>query len=135
MSAPPIPEALAALAGQRGVPTGTWSLHGKLDLRIDDRIRVKARPGRRPNEVVFEARLGELPASAEDCGALLTRVMLHVTAGAADHIGTITISADGRQLLLQALVNGADATRFDASLESFLNELDRWIAVVGAEHS
>jgi hypothetical protein len=133
MTAPPIPTALASLAEQRGVPTAAWALHGKLDLRIDERIRVKLRPGRRPNDVVLEARLGELPSSPSECETVLVRVMLHATAGAAGQLAAIVLSPDGRQLLLQAVLNGSDADRFDTEVETFLNELDRWIAVVGAK--
>jgi hypothetical protein len=59
--------------------------------------------------------------------------MLHVTAGAAQQTATIVVSADGRQLLLQAVLDGSHPDRFDIAVESFLNELDRWVAVVGAK--
>ena len=133
MSAPPVPTALASLAEQRGVATTAWAQRGKLDLRIDDRIRVKFRPGRRAQDVVLEARLGELPSRPDECEARLARVMLHVTAGAAQQTATIAVSADGRQLLLQAVLDGSNPDRFDIAVEAFLNELDRWIAVVGAK--
>ena len=133
MTAPPIPTALASLAAQRGVPTTEWALHGKLDLRIDERIRVKLRPGRRPNDVVLEARLGELPSSPSESETVLARVMLHATAGAAEQLATLVLSPEGRQLLLQAVLNGSDADRFDTEVETFLNEPDRWIAAVGAK--
>jgi hypothetical protein len=135
MTASPIPTALASLAEQRGVSTTAWALHGKLDLRIDDRIRVKLRPGRRPNDVVLEARLGELPSNRSECETELARVMLRATAGVAKQLATIVLSPDGRQLLLQAVLNGSDTERFDTEAETFLNELDRWIAVVGANKS
>lgn len=133
MTAPPVPPALASLAEQRGVHTDAWALRGTLDLRIDARTRIKLLPGRRPNEVMLEARLGALPAAHKECEALLARVMLRVTAGASDQLGTIAVCAAGDQLLLQAMLDGADADRFDAGVETFLNELDRWNAVVGAK--
>lgn len=133
MSAPPIPAALASLAAQRGVPTSSWAAHGKIDLRIDARVRVKLRPGRRPEDVVLEARLGQLPLSDTESETLLARVMLHATAGAAEQLATVVLSPDARQLLLQALLDGSDADRFNLGVETFLNELDRWLAVVGAK--
>ncbi len=57
--------------------------------------------------------------------------MLRVTAGAGRRLGTVTLSPNGRQLLLQAELR-ADAARFDADLEAFFNEIDYWKAVVEA---
>jgi Tir chaperone protein (CesT) family len=135
MSAPPVPTALASLAQRRGVSTAPWAQQGRLSLRIDARVRVKFMPGRRPQDVVLEARFGQLPTSPEESETLIARVMLHATAGSSEQLATVVLSPDGRQLLLQALLDGSDQNRFDSSVATFLNELDRWIAVVGANKS
>jgi hypothetical protein len=135
MTAPPLPEALALLAHKRGVNTDAWDSRGNLNLRIDDRVRIKLSSGRRPQEVMLEARIAELPATPAAGEALLARAMLHVTAGAALQVGVLVLPPDGHQLLLQAGLDGSDPERFETALAHFLNELDRWIAVVGAEQS
>ncbi len=135
MTAPPLPEALALLAQKRGVNTDAWDTRGNLNLRIDDRVRIKLHPGRRPQDVVLEARVAELPATPAEDETLLARVMLHVTAGAGKQAGVLVVSADGRQLLLQAVLDGSELELLDSGLESFLNEVDRWIAVVGVKQS
>jgi Tir chaperone protein (CesT) family len=131
MSLTALPEALAKLAHQRGLSSRAWYERGRLDLRVDERKRVKLKPGRRAGEVVIEAKLVELPAAADVAEALLARVMLHVTANASQQVGVVALSQDGRRLLLQALVDGADVDAFERALESYLNEFDRWLAVVG----
>jgi len=125
-----IPEALSKLVLQRGVSSRAWFERGRLDLRVDDSSRVRLSPGRRASEVVLEAKLGVLPSEPVECEALLARVLLHVTANAGQQVGIVTISADGRRLLLQASVDGSDVEGFDVALEKYLNEIDRWLVIV-----
>jgi hypothetical protein len=130
MSSPSLPAALAAFARRRALGTQQWETRGQLELRVDARTRVKARPGRRASHVLLEARVSPLPSSPREREDLLARTMLHVTAGAASQVGVIALSPDGEQILLQGELDGDDAGRFDADLEAFLNEVDYWSAVL-----
>jgi hypothetical protein len=123
------PPALATLATRLTLDPQRWASRGRLDLRVDARARLRVRRGRRDTEVALELRLAALPCDAAERTALLARAMLHSTAGAAEAIGVIALSADG-ELLLQAEVEATDRRRFEEALERFLNEVDRWMAVI-----
>jgi hypothetical protein len=124
------PPALATLATRLTLDPQRWASRGRLDLRVDARVRLRMRRGRRDTEVALELRLAALPCDPAERTALLARAMLHSTAGAAEAIGVIALSADGEQLLLQAEVEATDRRRFEEALECFLNEVDRWAAVL-----
>jgi hypothetical protein len=111
--------------------TEQWAVREHLDLRIDNRRRVRIRRGRRDGAVTLEALLVSLPHPEREREELLSRTLLRVTAGAASHVGTVVSSADGEQLLLQAEAGGSDADAFAQVLETFLNEIDYWIAATG----
>ncbi len=130
MTATSPPPGLAALAQRLGISTDGWSAHERFDVRIDSRSRVRIRRGRRVDEMVLETRLASLPSSSRDCEDLLARVLLRVTAAAGRQVGVVTLSPDGRQLLLQAEIQGGDAGQFDTAFEAFLNETDYWNHIV-----
>jgi hypothetical protein len=130
MNSHPIPAALAEFAHRKALETQSWESRGQLELRIDGRSRVGARPGRRPGEVVLEARVAALPSATREREELLARTMLRVTAGVANQFGVIALSADGEQILLQAELDGNDTGRFEDGLEAFLNELDYWTSAL-----
>jgi hypothetical protein len=121
----------AALAERLPGGMQQWKTHGWLDFRVDGRIRVRMQRGRRDGEVLVQTRLGPLPSAEREREALLTRIMLHVTAGAAHQVGTIALSADGEQLWLQAGFDGAEP--LDDALEAFLNEVGCWTALLRAQ--
>jgi hypothetical protein len=58
-------------------------------------------------------------------------MMLRVTAGADRQVGTLALSADADQLLLQAEVDATGAGSFEAAFQAYLNEMDYWKAVIG----
>ncbi len=126
MTAVSPPPGLAALAQRLEIPTDSWSSHERLDVRIDSRSRVRLRRGRRVDEIVLEARLASLPAAGRDCEELLARILLRVTAAAGRQVGVVTLSPDGRQLLLQAGIQAGNSLEFATAFEAFLNEIDYW---------
>ncbi len=135
MSSHPIPAALAAFAHRKSIGTQSWAARGHLELRIDARTRVSARPGRRAGGVVLEVRLTPLPSAQREREELLARLMLHVTAGAATQLGALALSTDGEHVVLQADLDGNDSPPFEAALEAFLNETDYWIALARRRRS
>lgn len=124
-----LPDSLARLAARLGVDAAPWLAHGRLDLRVDRHPRVTLR--RAPRDAVdLEARLGALPQAAREREELLDRLMLRVTAHAADRLGVPVLTADGRELVLQARLHDDRAHAVEEAFEAFLNDLDYWTAVV-----
>ena len=125
----PLPAGLARLADRLDVDTRSWLAHGRLELRVDGHPRVTLR--RAPRDGLdLEARLGQLPVPAMQREALLDRVLLRVTAHAANRTGAPVLSADGRELLLQARLHDDRPHAVEEGFEAFLNDLDYWTAVV-----
>jgi hypothetical protein len=126
---PQLPPGLQRLAARLGIDASAWPAQGRLDLRVDGHPRVTLR--RAPREGVdLQARLGALPQPPLEREALLDRLMLRVTAHAAERIGVPVLSADGRELVLQARVHDDRPHALEDGFEAFLNDLDYWTAVV-----
>jgi|GEM_PF-2207484 len=125
-----VPSAVSSLAQRAALNVSTWHTAGQLDLLVDARTRVRLRPGRRPESVQVEVRLAALPSAARESEELLSRALLQVTATATESVGIPVLSSDGAQLLLQAEIDGSDLLQFNTALELFLNETDRWSAVL-----
>ncbi len=125
-----LPPGLATLARRLNFPVDGWVARQRLEIRVDKRFRITMRHGRRTDDVLLESRLVPLPDDVRDREDLIDRVMLHVTATAGRFVGVVTVSPDGRQLLLQSEVQGGNAERFSSDLEAFLNEIDYWNAIV-----
>jgi hypothetical protein len=124
-----LPAGLVRLAQRLGVDMRPWLVNGRLELRVDGHPRVTLR--RAPREGVdVEARLGPLPLPAMQRETLLDRVLLRVTAHAAHRMGSPVLSADGRELLLQARLHDDRPHAVEEGFEAFLDDLDYWTAVV-----
>ncbi|WP_168735327.1 CesT family type III secretion system chaperone [Pseudothauera rhizosphaerae] len=130
MSTVSLPAGLAALSTRFAIDPGDWEASGRLELRVDRYPRVSLRRGP-ARQIELEARLAALPALAQEREALVDRLMLRVTAGAARQIGVPVLAPDGGHLLLQAALDGEDARAFEDGLEAFLNDLDYWAAALG----
>jgi Tir chaperone protein (CesT) family len=131
MSEAPLPAALAALVRARSIGRESFDADGRLDLKVGNLPRIRVWRGRRDGSVVVESRLTPLPSSAREREGLLARMMLRVTAGADRQVGTLALSADADQLLLQAEVDATGAGSFEAAFQAYLNEMDYWKAVIG----